>query len=500
MIKKITLQNIYGIKEETTFNFELKHLKENQLLFENSIVNENKIMLTPTLISKNASGKTSFLKAILYASKIDTLEDLRRDIFADFYDFVEEMNYAFYSLIINIILRGDHKGDENRLKNYMAEDLIREMHRWAPSIKRKNPIFKKPLSEQVKSFEEINIIFEEEIEKIFKRKIDESFKEYEFYKETLNTEKTLTINIEYCDGTKKYIEIGKTLKVNKDSINIDMLINSQKRNDFWLSNGIPFLNNCALYINGIEDLDYLNNNINEYSTYKDLDNYKKEWILPSYIDDSYIRSHNENILDNSLLFNLIDFYSFNFINETLKSIDNDISHLEMQKNQSYSIVSLDGTLKSINTLSFGTLKVLYILSEMIPQFSLKDSGLILIDEIENGLNISLIKLITSIITNDKVNRNNTQVIMTTHNASLFENGIISPYNAFIFVDNKFIRPIDDKNIIERTENLKRIFLSRNYYNESFWLTKSKDNVMNTNTVGRKTISSLIDILEDEMYG
>jgi AAA15 family ATPase/GTPase len=95
MIKKIEIQNVFGIKNKQVLNFETKNLKESQIDFENGIVKENnyKLMLTPTLIGRNAIGKTSLLKAIEFSDKINSINDLLNIFFINIEKELEKIDY-----------------------------------------------------------------------------------------------------------------------------------------------------------------------------------------------------------------------------------------------------------------------------------------------------------------------------------------------------------------------------------------------------------------------
>ena len=82
MIKSIEIQNMFGINEKQTLNFEASELKPNQIMYDSGVVSnkKNKILLSPTLLAKNATGKTSILRAINFIGKINNINDLLEQI------------------------------------------------------------------------------------------------------------------------------------------------------------------------------------------------------------------------------------------------------------------------------------------------------------------------------------------------------------------------------------------------------------------------------------
>jgi AAA15 family ATPase/GTPase len=138
----------------------------------------------------------------------------------------------------------------------------------------------------------------------------------------------------------------------------------------------------------------------------------------------------------------------------------------LKKNGLYHIVDKEKNIKSFKILSYGTIKILIILNQLI-NCSKEENKTILIDEIENGLNLSLIKLLIKSCTNKKINTKNTQLIITTHNPAIIGNNNISELSSFIYFKNKFTNILNLKEIIKRTEDQKSIFKNKNYFNDYF---------------------------------
>lgn len=146
---------------------------------------------------------------------------------------------------------------------------------------------------------------------------------------------------------------------------------------------------------------------------------------------------------------------------------------------------------SSSNLSFGTQKLLEIIHLSIDLF--KNGGILMIDEIENGLHLSLIKLIVSMYSDPEINTGKAQLLFTTHNPLIAEQQIVENRNMYMQERDSFIniRDIDFDN--KRTESQQQIVRAKNYYNEVFW---SKNNLDDKSTLSNLAINQIINSLTD----
>lgn len=185
--------------------------------------------------------------------------------------------------------------------------------------------------------------------------------------------------------------------------------------------------------------------------------------------------------------------SFKWLNSLVKKLDSNVLTLESHDG-TILIYDKNEVVVPASNLSYGTLKTLLIIDEILNT----KSQLLLVDEIENGLNISLIKLLISLINNSDVNKNKKQMILTSHNPLILDQKIVSPYNAFINLDGVYKVPTA-LGLISRTEDYDQIFNPKNYTNELFWFKKTNEEFLyNSNTIKNSWVRSIVSELEDEL--
>ena len=533
MIKKITLKNIYGIREEMQLNFETKFIKDKQLQYENGIAvcNKVKTLLTPTLIAKNASGKTSVLKALKFANDINSIDDLTQLIFKEYFEAIDAVDRKLMSVVkrlVRYIDRRQFKDENDELSNegkkrsvkYFMAETSRQTRYISDKI-----IFDDYLLREENNMEEYIYnqmeMLESGIANFLKKKLDDALNSFNKTNRIIKNDDfdQLKIEIEYTDGKSKKISIGKEISFNENTISWIDFLNQQREyvdNTDYMNHGYTAFNTLVMFIQGKDDISWKEVTIMaEQPFIRRITNKKVIEQKMVYIDDQSIRSYIDELSrekftvlpgrrhlfedDDNLLSELVDFYSMEFISELLVSIDPSISHVEKTKGDIIKIVDNNSENKNINTLSFGTLKIIYIFNKISKVFNSGENSFVLMDEIENGLNVSLIKLIITIFTDKDLNKNNVQLILTTHNPVLFDLGIISSYAAFINIDGKFKKPGDLENLINRTEDNKKLFMTKNYFNSYFWLKLSKQNeLLSPDTIGANTIDSLFDIMEENI--
>ena len=126
---------------------------------------------------------------------------------------------------------------------------------------------------------------------------------------------------------------------------------------------------------------------------------------------------------------------------------------------------------------------------------MKTGGVQIVDEIENGLHMSLIKLLIDLYTDEEINQNNAQLLLTTHNPLLFERGFINKENAYIKEDDDFIS-IRQSRSIKRTEDTMKMLSHKNYFNDLVWDSKKKSTTL-TNSEINNIVSEISETLEEQ---
>ncbi len=183
--------------------------------------------------------------------------------------------------------------------------------------------------------------------------------------------------------------------------------------------------------------------------------------------------------------NIINKLGFEALDILLRKLDNNISSISFDlesKGFNIFIKNSDVPIAPRN-LSFGTQKVLEILNNSLYLF--ENGGIVMIDEIENGLHISLIKLIVSLFEDPEINKASAQLLLTTHLPLLGEHNIINTWNIFIEENNSFVQLRD---LSSRTYDQEKIIKSKNYYNDFFWL---KQDTNKKSTLSHLAIDQII---------
>ena len=526
MIKEIRIKNIYGITNEQTFSFELKDLKETQIGMHRGVVrSENssnlKIMLTPTLIAQNASGKTSCLRAIKSFGNIESIDEIFETIFKAYYNIISAMKKEIH--FFSNFLRhqsgldnayGIDNGDE-ATKRYMLDifHTIPEIrYEFRSSRRAENALNTGGIITSAKRY----------LIDILKRGSRSSFRGIQLPKAK---DEPSEFSISNTNGDSKVIKIGNAIQFNEQKMSLEEFENIEidkikTFNIFASSADNEKMENIVNFLQGGINLDELKINfLSIEKVNRAGDKYTRDEIRESrsirnkifYIDDSEIRSRiiegnkirfKETSNIDRLFSDLTKYYPFDFINKTLCAIDADVSHIEVFENESTSRIKRKnrGSFKPTVSLSFGTLKLFILLDELAK--AIESGGTLLIDEIENGLNMSLIKLFMEVVKSEKFNKNSSQVILTTHNPQIINRTLISPYNAFMYLKsiNSFKNASNLHGLVNRTEDLQKIFLSKNYFNELFWDGVKDENgneYMSPNTINNNNVSDLVDELEGE---
>lgn len=189
----------------------------------------------------------------------------------------------------------------------------------------------------------------------------------------------------------------------------------------------------------------------------------------SSVGDIYLKNTtNKNIK------NIISQFGFETFKLLLTKIDSQVSTVTLNlDNDSFEIYLNDIDIPiSPSKLSFGTTKIIEIISKSTKLF--KKGGIMMIDEIENGLHLSLIRLIVKLYSDPEVNIASAQLFVTTHNPSIFEEGIIFSHNIFVSDNNSIISLKQEKAKIKnsRTEHMTAMVKTKNYFNDTYWTSKN----------------------------
>ena len=192
---------------------------------------------------------------------------------------------------------------------------------------------------------------------------------------------------------------------------------------------------------------------------------------------------------------IIESFGFEAFKTLLKKIDPNVSNITFNPDDKTYEIFRKGIEVPItpNKLSFGTIKIVEIIANSIKLF--KEGGIMLIDEIENGLHLSLIKLIVKLYQDEDINLSKAQLFITTHNPSIFEQRIIKEHNVFVY-ENKNILSLKQENsktINSRTSDREAMIRAKNYYNDSFWIQKKLEP---KSTLNNLQVNLIINSLSD----
>ena len=413
MILKASIKNFLGIR-----NFEIdftqshvygKDQGEQVLSYEKN----THYSLVPTFLAKNASGKTSFIKAISFGLT-----------FSNSKEFVKEIAHYINSTIRSFI--------GNRIKKSIDTKIN--------LANLKSELISEPVSILFKELSHIGSkLIEIEIDLIGNRKIKLSISNDSFFV-TLNETK---INI------SQFIN-QVILKVIKDG---DYQENEDIGNLITMRDSVyQVTKKFAKKFNFYKD-------VNFNSIFRDtLRKTTASEILIKHQTDKYI-------------FDLVNNVGFHSVSTLLTKMDENITKVAFDiEKKDINIFTKDSYLPVTGkNLSFGTQKVLEIIHKSMPLF--KNGGVMLIDEIENGLHLSLINLVVSLFEDENINKQKAQLFLTTHNPLIFEHKIVLPSNCYMTEKGNFKSL---KFFTNRTADFEKLTKSKNYYNDLLWLLENKE--------------------------
>ena len=402
MIVKGKFENIFGIKN-MEINFKQKYSKDKEQ--EDQIIkgsNNLNASLIPMILAKNATGKTSLIKAIDFALRFSNKET-----------FIKYVSKLKQTIFLREMFQAIKDTDEFSFKETdMTKIICSEL------------------------FKEV------------------SFAGSEYFLIELETIYNSTIRLE---GGKDFL----TIFINKEKIDIFNFIDEIVLNDKDKESRVQANNTISKIVKEkAKKIKFISEHKNFSSLFRDT----RPITEMNEINVKYkTKKHIETIIDK------LGFNAFNFL---LKKLDNNISSI------SFDIESkaFDIFLKNSDTpiapknLSFGTQKVLEILNNSLPLF--ENGGLMMIDEIENGLHLSLIKLIVGIFEDPEINKAKAQLLLTTHLPLLGEEEIINIWNIFIQRENSFVQL---REFASRTYDQEKMIKNKNYYNDFFWLRNDTEN-------------------------
>ena len=171
---------------------------------------------------------------------------------------------------------------------------------------------------------------------------------------------------------------------------------------------------------------------------------------------------------------IIESFGFEAFKTLLTKIDVNISTISFDTESKAFDIYLHGIEVPISPkrLSFGTNKIIEIIAKSIDLF--KSGGIMMVDEIENGLHLSLIKLIVKLYEDDEINIAKAQLFITTHNPSIFEEGIIKSHNIFVSEGNSMISLKEESSKMEKARRSDReaMIKTKNYFNDYYWKSRN----------------------------
>lgn len=446
MIKKISTSNIGPITSEVEIDLEYKNLVTNSkgnIDIDKQVWIKNRLRLVSGIIGKNSTGKSSFWNFVgvgqaLSSYKViewliryfkNTLEkqmkDNNPDIFIkEKYDKVE-IDKEIFNFTNYEIENINQDLDIQSIVKETTSIIINHFFISGSNLRDQSTFkYEKYLDEDIISYEYKLIKENQSYDLIFK--IDGH--EYSFSNELrLSIMPKYQISDNHHSITFNFVEIYRTLQ--KFFCNIER--------DFFL--------------------------ITSYGR------------NPNFFDCS------QNITNT--IADLIQMTSWKFIEKLLTSIDPSIKSIEKQTNNQFSIIINDQKVSS-DWLSSGTQKLITSVRLILKTF--KEGKLIFFDEIENGLQMKIVKLILNLFTNEKMNRLGAQIIFSTHNISFMDHKIkyINLKNLFIFYKDKNVKIMNywnwasSKKIrIENRNNFSKCYLDDSDKEYDFMLTREEEELL-----------------------
>lgn len=414
MIKKIEIYNTFGIKD-LKIDFEIKNdrMKESDFSVENQIAKtQNKgYSLIPSIIAKNASGKTSLLRSVKYASNF-----INKDNFI--LHLTQVMKSILYKRISILSMEINEIDMPDESREYLTNDdsIIREL---IQSIFREIIYEGQEHSSIVIYFENVKLILETSHNDIILKQCDVA--------KPLSMFKLLSQILKKAENILRNVTINETAKF------LDKIIR--------------------------EEVDKYDFSINDHVIVH------VEEIIKDQITKPV--SSRRSLWNDMTLF--IENYGYEAFKTFIKKLDPNVAKIEFDKTSMqvlfYHIDNGDYPIDQLK-LSFGTIKMIRLFANAINVF--KKGGILLIDEVENGLHLSLIKLLVGIFSDPAINKHNAQLLLTTHNPLLFERGIVMIQNVYMSDKGNFCQ-VEQLSKAKNEFDIFSFIKSKNYYNDLFWI-------------------------------
>lgn len=378
MIIDFSVKNFRSIKELQTISFLATKLKSNQEKFpetdNNNIVEKDGIRLLKTvgIYGANASGKSNIIRALEYF--YNSISDLpspssRLSSLADPYFFQENVYDTDSFFQITLLLDG---------KKYRYGFTVKQ--NYEEILKNKGTNNQQEISNEIITNEWLYGPKETNQVKYFTRK--DLNDKIEVKKENLSTEKSIP-DIEY----RHSLFLTHVASYDKESIC------SKIRNyigGYMISN----------YRHGIESFRFHTINMIENTTLKEkLINFLSEFQL-NY-SDIFIIKDDELYKKGVVPLNKIS------LRKKIHSNDNGYVTLNLK-----------------HTESEGTQKIFDLSGLLIYAFGLKESGLIIIDELDSNFHPSLVMKLIQLFNNQNINKAGVQLLFTSHDTNLLSPSLL----------------------------------------------------------------------------
>lgn len=126
--------------------------------------------------------------------------------------------------------------------------------------------------------------------------------------------------------------------------------------------------------------------------------------------------------------------SFKKTNDIINDLDMDIEKISIEENKMTSKLEMfsyhkdfmgeDVKFNFLEEESLGTRELFFIVYFILFSFDLKENTVLLVDELENSLHPLLLMRVIEMFKKKDFNKNNSQLIFTTHNTDILENNIL----------------------------------------------------------------------------
>lgn len=446
MIKSFEIENMYGIRK-LDVDFRMKNIYSNIDLHDHQIIEVDNEMysMIPSFITKNASFKTSMAKSINLFSKYISKESI-----------IMRLQKVLPRILNLMRFREDFEKSDDATMATEEEQMN--------YLSKREEEFISVLSERMSgAFNNVHFVGTEDFSMLLRLKGN---REYQM----IGTSKDLiiknTINNEVFSMFNTILEIARKAKF---SYTI--------RQNEW----------ADIIINHIDNINF---------SFLDYSNFSFESIFVEDHDVLTNRKREGEVVRDHIK-NIIEKAGFPFLKALLIRTDDNLLEISFDvKNKSFELFLKDWpTPISSKNLSFGTKRLLQIISYSLDIF--ETGGFLLIDEIETGMHLSLVKFVIDLFTNEDINKTKAQLIITSHNPNIVEVAGVNIKNVLL-EDGKNFFYIKEfrKKEVNKTTDEESFVKSKNYYNDAFW---AKRNESLRSTLSTGDIEKIMDKIEDYKY-